>query len=43
MNYIERKQLEIEKLKLRKVNCQIRIAQLELEELRDNTYQQSLI
>ena len=43
MNYIERKKLEIEKLKLRKVNCQIRIAQLELEELRDNTYQQRFV
>ena len=38
-----RKRLELEKLKLRKVNCQIRIAQIELDEIIDNTYQKRFI
>lgn len=42
MKLVQSKKLEIERLKLRKINCQIRIAQLELEEMRDNTYQRSL-
>lgn len=42
MDIVQRKKLEIERLKLRKVNCQIRIAQLELDELDDNTYQRPL-
>jgi len=42
MKLVQSKKLEIERLKLKKVNCQIRIAQLELEEMRDNTYQRSL-
>lgn len=40
MDYIQMKKLQIAKLKLRKVNCEIRIANLELQDLRENTYQQ---
>lgn len=42
MDLIDNKKLEIERLNLKKVNCQIRIAKLELQDLRDNTYQRRL-
>lgn len=37
-----RQKLRLERLKLKKVNCEIRIAKLELEQSRENTYQRSL-
>ena len=37
-----RQQLKLERLKLKKVKCEIRIAKLEMEQSRENTYQRSL-
>lgn len=37
-----RQKLRLERLKLRKINCEIRIAKLEIEQSRENTYQRSL-
>ena len=37
-----RQKLRLERLKLKKVNCEIRIAKLEREQSRENTYQRSL-